>query len=238
MCVGAPVSKDNELSSLIREWWLIIFERGPPTHKRMAAHMCKLGVKAIQYGKSRQKPCKPNGSVSLSTALTRGGGPVSGAGLTPDFAPALHLHVIRWIAPLRLRVPATATRASKSDLSRRRTVARGSEMDEREDVQGSLGTPTQRKLLRRTSTAADNSDSDENSDGVEEEARRPHAHPHLRDGRNQHLCTTQHACPALLCHLTTGLGWCGGGGTPSAHGTSRPTPNACTPQPSRGRPSC
>ena len=87
MCVGAPVSKDNELSSLIREWWLIIFERGPPTHKRMAAHMCKLGVKAIQYGKSRQKPCKPNGSVSLSTALTRGGGPVSGAGLTP----ALHL---------------------------------------------------------------------------------------------------------------------------------------------------
>ena len=89
MCVGAPVSKDNELSSLIREWWLIIFETGVPTLSSQLgqAAMCKLGVKAIQYGKSRQKPCKTNGSVSLSTALTRGGGPVSGAGLTP----ALHL---------------------------------------------------------------------------------------------------------------------------------------------------
>ena len=92
MCVGAPVSKDNELSSLIREWWLIIFETGVPTLSSQLgqAAMCKLGVKAIQYGKSRQKPCKPNGSVSLSTALTRGGGPVSGAGLTPPFPPALH----------------------------------------------------------------------------------------------------------------------------------------------------
>ena len=43
-------------------------------------------------------------------------------------------------------------------------------MDEREDAQGSRGTPTQRK---RTSTAAENSDGEENSDGVEEEVRPP-----------------------------------------------------------------
>ena len=46
-------------------------------------------------------------------------------------------------------------------------------MDEREGAQGSRGAPTQRKLLRRTSTAAENSDGEENSDGVEEEVRPP-----------------------------------------------------------------
>ena len=50
-------------------------------------------------------------------------------------------------------------------------------MDERDDAQGSRGTPTQRKLLRRTPTAADNSDGEENSDGVEEEARPPSPPP-------------------------------------------------------------
>ena len=52
-----------------------------------------------------------------------------------------------------------------------------------------------------------------------------HARPHLRDGRNKHLCTTQRPCPALLCHLTTGLGWRGGGGTSSAHVTSHHVPH-------------
>ena len=72
--------------------------------------------------------------------------------------------------------------------------------------------------------------------------RRRHASrpPHLHDSRNQHLCTTQHPCPALLCHLTTGLVCRGGGGTPSAHVTSHHVPHQAPAHPNLpvGRPSC
>ena len=104
-------------------------------------------------------------------------------------------------------------------------------MDERLE-QGSRGTPARRKLQRHRSTAVED---EENSDGVEEEAS---ARPHLRNSARISISALQHSAPiaiAPLRHLTTGLGWRGGGGTPSAHITSHHTHRS---PPHRSRPSC
>ena len=82
-------------------------------------------------------------------------------------------------------------------------------MDKRDDAQGSRGTPTQRKLLRRTSTAADNSDSDENSDGVEEEVRppsRPPAPPRRPKSASLHH-SARMPCASVPPHHRTQMVW-------------------------------
>ena len=108
-------------------------------------------------------------------------------------------------------------------------------MDEREDAQGSRGTPTQRKLLRRTSTAADNSDGAENSDGVEEEVRpgsRPPAPPRRPKSASLHHSAPM-PCASVPPHHRARMAWRRRHAICTHHITSRPTPNACTPQPSR-----
>ena len=102
-------------------------------------------------------------------------------------------------------------------------------MDEREDAQGSRGTPTQRKLLRRTSTAADNSDGAENSDGVEEEVRpgsRPPAPPRRPKSASLHH-SARMPCASVPPHHRTRMVWRRRHAICTRHITSRPTPRQC-----------
>ena len=98
-------------------------------------------------------------------------------------------------------------------------------MDEREDVQGSRGTPTLRK--RRTSTAA------ENSDGVEEEARlTPAAPPRQPKSASLHHSAPM-PCALVPPHHRARMAWRRRHAICTRHIASRPTPSARTPQPSR-----
>lgn len=115
-------------------------------------------------------------------------------------------------------------RAGDAPPAARRTALK-SEMDEREDVQGSRGTPTLRK--RRTSTAA------ENSDGVEEEARlTPAAPPRQPKSASLHHSAPM-PCAPVPPHHRARMSWRRRHAICTRHIASRPTPSARTPQPSR-----